>query len=78
MAPDRIRRLGLTVVPEGHRVLGTLTVRENFEVAALQHSARTARSTLESAISLFPELEPLLAIQAANLSGGQKQMVAIA
>jgi branched-chain amino acid transport system ATP-binding protein len=77
MSPDRIRRRGLAVVPEGHRVFDRLTVRENLEVSALQHPAREVRSLIDRSMALFPELAPHLAASAGSLSGGQKQMVAI-
>lgn len=50
-SPDRIRRAGLALVPEGHRVLGQLSVEDNILVAALDGSAaarREARSTISS------------------------------
>ncbi|MBC7799575.1 MAG: ABC transporter ATP-binding protein [Gemmatimonadaceae bacterium] len=77
LSPDRIRRHGVAVVAEGHRVLGKLTVRENLDVSALQHPAHAVRSVVEHTLELFPELVPHLGATAGNLSGGQKQMVAI-
>jgi branched-chain amino acid transport system ATP-binding protein len=78
LTPDRVRRHGIAVSAEGHRVLGKLTVRENLEVAALQHPLSVARSLLDQSLDLFPELVPHLGMLADNLSGGQKQMVCIA
>lgn len=77
LSPDRIRAHGVAVVPEGHRVLGKLTVRENLEVAALRLPSRLAKLAVERTIDIFPELKPHLGMTAGNLSGGQKQMVAI-
>jgi branched-chain amino acid transport system ATP-binding protein len=78
LSPDRIRAHGVAIVPEGHRVLGKLTVRENLQVAALQLSAPDAKIAVDKAIGIFPELAPHLSLSASNLSGGQKQMVCIA
>ena len=78
LTPDHIRRQGIAVVPEGHRVLGKLSVRENLEVAALRFSVVLAKSAVDKAIDVFPELVPHLNLLASNLSGGQKQMVCIA
>jgi branched-chain amino acid transport system ATP-binding protein len=78
LSPDRIRSLGIAVVPEGHRVLGKLTVRENLEVAALVLPAREVKISVDRAMEIFPELLPHLGVAAGNLSGGQKQMVSIA
>jgi branched-chain amino acid transport system ATP-binding protein len=77
LSPDRVRAHGVAVVPEGHRVLSKLTVRENLEVAALHLPSRQAALAVDAAIEIFPELKPHLGMAAGNLSGGQKQMVAI-
>jgi branched-chain amino acid transport system ATP-binding protein len=77
LPPDAVRRAGLAVVPEGHRVLGTLTVRENLAAAALGYNARDAEMYVQQALQLFPELNRHLAQLASSLSGGQKQMVSI-
>ncbi|MBX4922298.1 ABC transporter ATP-binding protein [Rhizobium bangladeshense] len=77
-SPDRIRRAGLALVPEGHRVLGQLSVEDNILVAALQPSAAARRQGLERAYEIFPELAERRRQSASDLSGGQKQMVAMA
>lgn len=77
-APDSIRRAGLALVPEGHRVLGQLSVEDNILVAALDPSAAARRRGLERAYEIFPELAERRRQSASDLSGGQKQMVAMA
>lgn len=77
-APDRIRRAGLALVPERHRVLGQLSVEDNILVAALDPSAVARRKGLERAYEIFPELAERRRQSASDLSGGQKQMVAMA
>lgn len=77
-SPDRIRRAGLALVPEGHRVLGQLTVEDNILVAALDGSAAARRDGLAHAYEIFPELAERRRQSASDLSGGQKQMVAMA
>ncbi|OHV18960.1 ABC transporter ATP-binding protein [Rhizobium sp. RMa-01] len=77
-APDRIRRAGLALVPEGHRVLGQLSVEDNILVAALDPSQAARRQGLERAYEIFPELAERRRQPASDLSGGQKQMVAMA
>jgi branched-chain amino acid transport system ATP-binding protein len=76
--PDRIRRAGLALVPEGHRVLGQLSVEDNILVAALDPSAAGRRQGVERAYEIFPELAERRRQSASDLSGGQKQMVAMA
>lgn len=76
--PDRIRRAGLALVPEGHRVLGQLSVEDNILVAALDPSVAGRRQGLQRAYEIFPELAERRRQSASDLSGGQKQMVAMA
>lgn len=78
LSPDRIRRAGLALVPEGHRVLGQLSVEDNILVAALDGSPSGRREGLEWAYEIFPELAQRKRQLASDLSGGQKQMVAMA
>jgi branched-chain amino acid transport system ATP-binding protein len=76
--PDAVRRHGITVVPEGHSVLPNLTVLENLRAAGSALSRAELEREVNAVIEMFPELKPRLKIGAQNLSGGQKQMVAIA
>jgi branched-chain amino acid transport system ATP-binding protein len=75
-----ISQLGIAYVPENMGIFGDLTVRENMLLAA--RSARsldridTAR--LDWIFGLFPALRRFWLHRAGNLSGGQKQMLAIA
>jgi branched-chain amino acid transport system ATP-binding protein len=70
----RLRR-GLALVPEGRRLWGEMTVRENLRVAA--ENGRRGRWTLASVGVALPALVPLLDRPAAALSGGQRQAAAI-
>lgn len=76
-AADRIRREGVALVPEGHRVLGQMSVEDNLAVAALDGSAPARKAGLEHVYTIFPELKERRSQLASNLSGGQKQMVAM-
>jgi branched-chain amino acid transport system ATP-binding protein len=78
LSPDRVRAMGVAIVPEGHRVIARLTVLENLKVSALNLTARQSADAIDRALGLFPELVPHLGLLAGNLSGGQKQMVSIA
>ncbi|WLE00738.1 ABC transporter ATP-binding protein (plasmid) [Agrobacterium leguminum] len=77
LSPDRVRRQGIALVPEGHRVLGQLSVEDNLVVAALDPSATARREGLARIYEIFPELYERRNQLASNLSGGQKQMVAM-
>jgi branched-chain amino acid transport system ATP-binding protein len=73
--PD-IARLGIAYVPESMGIFGALSVRENLVLAA--HAGRLDATRLKHIFELFPPLERFFELTAGNLSGGQKQMLAIA
>ncbi|MET8136699.1 ATP-binding cassette domain-containing protein [Streptomyces sp. NPDC005251] len=64
---ERARR-GLCLVPERRAVFGSLTVRENLELAA---------ADLAVALDAYPQLAPLLPRRAGTLSGGEQRMLAL-
>lgn len=72
LAPHRIARLGVGLVPEGRRCFAPLTVRENLIAAA-----RPGPWDLRRVTALFPRLGERLAQRAGTLSGGEQQMLAI-
>jgi branched-chain amino acid transport system ATP-binding protein len=73
---QRARR-GLTLVPSGARVFPNLTVEENLRVVRGGASGTTERWTVERVYEVFPKLEQLRASMAGNLSGGERQMLAV-
>jgi branched-chain amino acid transport system ATP-binding protein len=72
--PD-LARLGIAYVPENMGIFAGLTVRENIVLAARSGPPDEAR--LERIFSLFPAMKKFWDSLAGNLSGGQKQMLAI-
>lgn len=68
-----INRLGLAMVPEGRRLFPNLTVSENLRLAA-----RKGGASVEEMFALFPRLATRRDARAEHLSGGERQMVAIA
>ena len=76
--PERIRRAGVAVVPEGRRLLPELTVADNLRVATYALSKDEAEAGIEYALELFPELERRWDTSARSLSGGEQQMVVLA
>ena len=69
----QISRLGAGLVPEGRRIFGQLSVRENLIAAS-----REGRWNLEEINNLFPKLKERSGQVASSLSGGEQQMLAIA
>ncbi len=76
MKTPEIARLGIAYVPENMGIFAGLTVRENMLLAARGGAPDEKR--LAWIFGLFPALEKFWQTAAGNLSGGQKQMLAIA
>jgi branched-chain amino acid transport system ATP-binding protein len=76
--PERIRRAGLAIVPEGRRLLPQLSVEDNLRVATYSLSGDRAAAGRKRALEVFPELQKRLSTQARALSGGEQQMVVLA
>lgn len=76
--PERIRRAGIAIVPEGRRLLPDLSVEDNIRVATYALSREEAHTGRGWALELFPELQRRLSTAARNLSGGEQQMVVLA
>jgi branched-chain amino acid transport system ATP-binding protein len=75
--PYQIARMGIGFVPEDMGIFANLTVEENMRVAMLSENEATAKR-LERTLDMFPDLRNFWRAQAGILSGGQKQMLAIA
>ncbi len=76
--PHEIVGMGVGHAPEGRRIFGRLTVRENLEMGAFRRNdAPGIRDDLERTLELFPRLRERLTQVAGTLSGGEQQMLAI-
>ncbi len=75
--PYEIARLGLGFVPEDMGIFSSLTVEENMRVAMLVEDEATVQR-LEQTLDMFKDLKKFWKSKAGILSGGQKQMLAIA
>jgi branched-chain amino acid transport system ATP-binding protein len=79
LGPDRTAHLGIAHVPEGRGTIGQLSVRENLLVGAYQRRDRKQIATdIDYVLDLFPNLEARVKSNAAALSGGEQQMLAVA
>ncbi|MCR5622891.1 MAG: ABC transporter ATP-binding protein [Treponema sp.] len=78
MGADRIVKLGLVQVPEGRRVFANMSVRENLELGAFTRTDKAGiRQDMEKVFGLFPRLKERERQEAATLSGGEQQMLAM-
>lgn len=76
---QRLLRLGVSYVPQGNRVFTDLTVYENLEMGAITLADKARQDeAIERAFSLFPALKARLRQRADTLSGGERQMLALA
>ena len=74
---DRIVALGISHCPEGRRIFGRLSVRENLRLGAVARAGREIETDLEWIYGLFPLLKARLQQAGGTLSGGEQQMLAI-
>ena len=76
--PRELIRAGIVYVPQGNRVFGNLSVRQNLSISSTLNSPYPRmRQDIDLALVAFPELKPLLSKMAGTLSGGEKQMTAL-
>ena len=75
--PTEIVKRGVTLVPEGRRIVADLTVLENLKIGAyLRHD--DLKEDIEWVYSLFPRLKERSWQPGGTLSGGEQQMLAVA
>lgn len=77
LAPYKIARKGIGYVPENQEIFYDLTVEENLRVAMLYEDEATI-GRRDYCMELFPDLKKFYKRKGGTLSGGQKQMLAIA
>ncbi len=77
-ASHMVRKFGITLVPEGRRIFGNLTVLENLKLAAFARRDNAAvAEDLERVFATFPRLHERKDQLADLMSGGEQQMLAI-
>jgi len=76
----KIAQMGISYVPEGRELFPGMTVLENLMVGAYHcpYTKKELNAKLEEVYEIFPRLAERKKQQAASLSGGEQQMVAIA
>lgn len=79
MSPEVLVQSGVAYVPQGNNVFGTMTVRENLEIGGLATRLKgNVGDNVDAALAMFPKLKVRLFETASHLSGGEKQMLALA
>jgi branched-chain amino acid transport system ATP-binding protein len=78
-APESVLKKGISMVPEGREIFGSLTVEENLRLGAFTSYQRDRyKADLEEMFALFPILGERFTQPGGLLSGGEQQMLAIA
>jgi branched-chain amino acid transport system ATP-binding protein len=79
LPPHEIVEIGIALVPEGGRIFSELTVFENLKMGSYAAAARKKfDGSLQEVFQLFPVLQDRRKQVAGSLSGGERQMLAIA
>lgn len=77
LSPERLVRLGMSYVPQEENIFPSLTAEENLEMGAFIADG-DIRGAKERVFELFPVLKERRGQQVGKMSGGERQMVAIA
>jgi branched-chain amino acid transport system ATP-binding protein len=75
--PEQIVAAGISLVPQGRRLFGGLTVHENLLMGAFHRHDRDVAADIEKVFAYFPQLRERASQLAGTLSGGEQQMCAI-
>ncbi len=75
--PHAIARSGVAYLPQTESVFTRLSVTENFKMAAYTVSKPEFETRLKDSLEVFPQLKTYLGSKVVNLSGGERQMVAM-
>lgn len=78
LAASKLVRQGMAYVPQVANVFPSLTVVENLEMGAYTRKSSSIRSRIEELYELFPDLRTAARRPARTLSGGQRNMLAMA
>jgi branched-chain amino acid transport system ATP-binding protein len=76
--PDGVALAGVAHVPEGRRLISSLSVERNLRLAAVAVGQKFGSEQIDYVAAIFPVLRNLLKKDAGLLSGGEQQMVAVA
>lgn len=78
LPPDQVVRHGIAYVPEGGRPFPNMSVMDNLKMGAFTRRENLKNGVLDEMLELFPVLKQRANQYARTLSGGERQMLAIA
>ncbi|MDT7891893.1 MAG: ABC transporter ATP-binding protein [Thermoproteota archaeon] len=76
--PHEVARMGIAYLPQLDNAFTELTIEENLKMAAYTLEEREARERIKEVLELFPVLNKKFKTKALYMSGGERQMLAIA
>jgi branched-chain amino acid transport system ATP-binding protein len=77
MPTHEIARMRIAQSPEGRRIFGRMTVRENLQMGASLDNLKYFDEDIEDIFKLFPRLKERINQRGGTLSGGEQQMLSI-
>jgi branched-chain amino acid transport system ATP-binding protein len=77
LPPHEIARLGIAYLPQTESTFTQLSVAENFKMAGYTVNREDFQGRMRKALELFPKLSSYMNTKVSNLSGGERQMVAM-
>ena len=77
MKPFRVFEKGISYVPQVENIFSNLTISENLDIGFYTSKINDTKNELDKIYSLFPQLKNKKSIKSGNLSGGERQMLAI-
>tara|TARA_B100000749_G_scaffold1798_1_gene1498 strand:+ start:440 stop:1144 length:705 start_codon:yes stop_codon:yes gene_type:complete len=78
MKPFRVFEKGISYVPQVENIFSNLTISENLDIGFYTSKIKDTKDELDKIYSIFPQLKNKNSIKSGNLSGGERQMLAIA
>jgi branched-chain amino acid transport system ATP-binding protein len=78
LAPQHVARRGIVLVPERRKIFETMTVADNLRIARARSATAEREARLQRLLDVFPALAKRQSQLAGYLSGGERQMLAIA
>ena len=78
MKPFRVFEKGISYVPQVENIFSNLTISENLDIGFYTSKIKDTKTELDKIYSFFPQLKNKKSIKSGNLSGGERQMLAIA
>jgi branched-chain amino acid transport system ATP-binding protein len=77
LPPHEIARLGIAYLPQTESTFTHLSVAENFKMGGYTVSREDFKERMQKALEIFPKLSSYMNTRVSNLSGGERQMVAM-